>query len=108
MSHLPDRQYVEFSSHSESRRLAIYTDLDQNDRAQLWTEHVDRYQREHPDLTTEQQAILARARVLVSDSSMFAGQVTDEMHEQFEQLKSQAIEAFGFEQAKSIIAKLGT
>ncbi|MCA2176447.1 bacteriocin fulvocin C-related protein [Nonomuraea glycinis] len=87
-------------------RRAIYAELDQSARAQLWSEHFAQYRLAHPNLSAKQQKILGHLEALAKDTSVF-GKSSTRTEKDDETLKQEAIEAFGRDEAGALLATLG-
>jgi len=84
------------------RRVA-YAEMTPDQRSRAWVEHLDSYAAQHPGLSREQRAVLAEARALASNVSMFGPAVDDH---KITAIGDRMKAAFG-EQAGSIVATLG-
>lgn len=105
LNRLPDR-YSEFTAHSMPYRQAIFAELSPAQRRGLWQEHFARYRNAHPGLTPEQRRVLGRAERLIADESTLAESRTTPDPE-LDQLKDDTIAAYGFAEARNLIATLG-
>ncbi|MFG1945564.1 bacteriocin fulvocin C-related protein [Nonomuraea sp. NPDC048826] len=97
--------YDEFIAHPMARRRAIYQDLSPRTRSRLWAEQLARYRAAHPDLTEEQRRILDEAQEIINDEETFAPR--GEPHPGLDRLGDAAVSAFGWEEARRLMATLG-
>jgi hypothetical protein len=75
-------------------------------RSRLWTEQLTRYRQTHPQLTAEQRRVLDHAVSLAADPSTFTPEGRPRP-EQAAELRRQAQEAFGPDQARRLFATFG-
>ncbi|WP_059006494.1 bacteriocin fulvocin C-related protein [Streptomyces specialis] len=106
LAELP-RDYDGVTAHPMAYRRAIFRELDPADRAALWREHLSRYRAAHPGLGAEQRGVLDRAEAFLRRDSAFVGEVTDELHGEYQALKADAVAAFGLDEARAALATLG-
>jgi hypothetical protein len=105
MDNLP-RNYPAFATSSTAIRKAVYEELQPHERRQLWREHLRTYEARRASMTNDQRAVLDRAIKLVDKESLFAGPPRDGLDE-LDALGEQAVEAFGKEEARAMLATLG-
>lgn len=106
------RSYEDLLTYRSEVRPIVYSRLDPVQRSAVWTAHLERYITDHPELTTDQTAVLYEALDLVSDPTVFAASPTDEAWdsvagERVRSLEGRIREAFSQEVARSIFASLG-
>lgn len=102
------RDYAEFVKYTEPYRKAIYQELAPGVRGRLWLEQFQRYRAAHPELTAAQADVIDRAVAIVSRESTFALARGPQEDERLIELASTAIAAFGKEDARALVAALGS
>lgn len=97
------RGYDDLTAHSLPYRKAIFSTLEPEVRAQLWVEHLNRYRVAHPRLADTQVEVIDRAVALVFRLSESAHRPAEEL----QALESAAMNAFGRDEARTMLATLG-
>lgn len=97
------RDYDGLTAHPVPYRKAIFSALAPEVRTQLWTEHLDRYRAAHPGLADGQTEVIDRAVALVSRMGESAYRPAEEL----QALASAAMNAFGRDEARLLLATLG-
>ncbi|GAA0905488.1 bacteriocin fulvocin C-related protein [Virgisporangium aurantiacum] len=95
--------YDEVIARPLEHRKAIYQELPDGVRQELWSEQMQRYQARHPALTVEQVAVLDAAATFLAKGISAAAGATETKR----QLSVAAINAFGKDQARALFATLG-
>jgi hypothetical protein len=95
--HLPER-YDDVVAYAMPYRRAIHAASPPAVRDALWTEQLARYRAAHTALTAAQRAVLDEGTALL------AGRYG---HTELELLRERAIDAYGLEEARSLLATLG-
>jgi hypothetical protein len=102
---LPER-YDDFAQFTVAYRQAIFGELAPRVRRDLWTEHLRRYAAARPPLSPQQLQVIERAEQVLGDEATFAGR-SAAVDGRLGELRDAAIEAFGREEARRLIATLG-
>ncbi len=97
------RSYDEVITHTIPYRNAILLAVPAEVRAQLWTEHMNRYRAEHPGISADQTEVIDRAVALVSTLFVLGEDVSDEV----QRLEEVAKQAFGRDEARALLSTLG-
>jgi hypothetical protein len=107
--HRLPQTYAEFSDFTLTYRRAIYQELTPETRAQLWTDHLARYLEVHPDLSPEQQRIIADAQEVIGrpDPREPGRPMPPALHSRLDDMRRRAVEAFGRDEARDLLATLG-
>ncbi|GAB3874138.1 hypothetical protein GCM10029964_015610 [Kibdelosporangium lantanae] len=90
--------YADFTTYPLAYRRAIYSALPEARRAALWSEHLNRYRAAHPGLTARQHKVIDDAVQLVKSG------VNDPAARV---LGKSAVDAFGEQEAKALVWRLG-
>ncbi|MEV0755283.1 bacteriocin fulvocin C-related protein [Streptosporangium sp. NPDC050280] len=101
------KSYAEFAAYSMAYRKAIYAELSSETRSRFWVEHVESYRAAHSGLSPEQHEVINKAVELFSDESKFLPGGADSSRESIATLEKAAKDAFGFGEARALIATLG-
>ncbi|GGP83197.1 hypothetical protein GCM10010140_10080 [Streptosporangium pseudovulgare] len=101
------KTYEKFSTHSITYRRAIYHELDPAVRQRLWADHIANFRSAHPNLTDQQQAVLAKVDAHVAELRTFTTRVREKVDPGDERLLQEMIEAFGQDEAIAAVAILG-
>lgn len=98
--------YDDFSKYPIDYRREIYRELTPATRSKLWVEHLQRYRREHSDLSADQQDLLNEAVATASNPATFtrakSRPTTDD-----ERFERRAKASFGTNEAHDLFATLG-
>ena len=105
-ANLPQR-YADFSGYDLSHRRAIFDELTPRTRSRLWTEHLQNYRATHPTMTDDQRQVFERALKMAGQETTFAGESHEGARPQRKDLREAAVEAFGIDQARALLAALG-
>jgi hypothetical protein len=107
-NNLPTR-YSEVVKYPMAYRRAIFVASSPETKRGLWADHLKSCRALHPALGAKQAEVVSLATALVGDRSLFAGtgEPAAAMDGRLEALKSAAAEAFGIDEARSLIATLG-
>ncbi|MEV0227119.1 bacteriocin fulvocin C-related protein [Streptomyces sp. NPDC050704] len=106
---LPTR-YAEVVAHSTAYRRAIYGASAPEVKQALWLAHFEEYARSRDALTADQRAVITRARAVVQGTpDLFSRTIVsgDGRDQAMAPLRDAAIDAFGKEEARALIAHLG-
>ncbi|GAB3419989.1 hypothetical protein GCM10027569_47680 [Flindersiella endophytica] len=103
---LPHR-YDDVVAHPVAYRRAIFEALPADVRSRLWVEHLRRYGADYPGLSAKQAGVLDRARAVAGRVSMFEPGDRSEALAQARDVRQAAIDAFGKDEARRILATLG-
>ncbi|AHH98039.1 hypothetical protein KALB_4677 [Kutzneria albida DSM 43870] len=88
-------------------RMAIFSALSTESKSRFWLEHLNRYCTTHPGLTAEQVKVLDSATAIAGTQSTFERTLDPDMSRRLGDLKEAAVEAFGYNEARALIATLG-
>lgn len=103
--------YEEVSRFPPQYRKAIFVAQTPEVKSSLYRTQLERYRQQHPSLSTEQRAVLARVtEMLTPELFTLQGRSPERFRDadaQLRELKKQAIAAFGFDEARSILVDLG-
>ncbi|GAA0593290.1 hypothetical protein GCM10010174_05510 [Kutzneria viridogrisea] len=88
-------------------RMAIFSALSTESKSRFWLEHLNRYRTTHPGLTAEQVKVLDSATAIAGTQSTFERTLDPDMSRRLGDLKEAAVEAFGYNEARALIATLG-
>ncbi|MFE9611486.1 bacteriocin fulvocin C-related protein [Streptomyces sp. NPDC006012] len=102
--------YAEVTSHPMAYRRAIYSASAPEVKRSLWLEHFKAYRTSHRALTTDQRDVLDRLTSFVGGTeTLFTTTIAagDSRHEELTPIKTDAIEAFGKEEARALMTQLG-
>ncbi|SDH59621.1 hypothetical protein SAMN05421505_118130 [Sinosporangium album] len=102
---LPEN-YAEFNTHTMSCRRRIFGELGPDTQSRLWSEHFIHYRAAHPNLSPQQEQVMAAVEAILANEAIFRVPPT-ELQDDHERLQREAIEAFGFDEARALIATLG-
>jgi len=97
--------YDQLGAYSSEARRAAQSEFTPAVRSSLWSEHLRRYRRDHPELSARQVAVLDKADALATDEAVFAGDPT--ARERVRQLDREAAAAFGCEEYRKALVDLG-
>lgn len=98
--------YEDIIAYPLTYRRAIHARLSPTAQRQLWMEHLSRYRAAHPDLDPRQRAVLSKAIATASKPATFESALAPD--EALDRLGTIAIEAFGKQQARGLLATLGS
>lgn len=101
------RDYDGFAAYDISYRRAIHEALAPSDRSRLWTEHLKRVGGAHINMSTEQASVFDRAMALAADERNFTMAGRRARHAVLDELRVDAIAAFGLDDARTLLATLG-
>lgn len=102
--------YAQVTAHPIAYRKAIYGASAPGVKRALWLAHFEEYRKARSTLTDDQSAVLTRLTAFVGGTtSLFSRAIAsgDSHHQALAPLKAAAIEAFGKEGARALIAQLG-
>ncbi|MFF0738773.1 bacteriocin fulvocin C-related protein [Streptomyces sp. NPDC004111] len=103
-------EYAEVVAHPTAYRRAIYGASAPEVKQALWLAHFEEYARTRDTLTADQRAVITRARAVVQETpdlfsrTIISGDGRDQV---VAPLRDAAIDAFGKEEARALIAHLG-
>jgi hypothetical protein len=104
--HLPTK-YADIVRYPMTYRRAMLATLDPQAKSRLWGEHLQWYQKTHPNLATGQAEVIDRAAEILSDATIFEQPRSANADQQIKDLGEAAIAAFGQTEAAALIATLG-
>jgi hypothetical protein len=103
--------YEDVSRFPPQYRKAIFVAQTPEVKSSLFRTQIERYRQQHPSLSAEQRAVLARATEMVTPELFTTRsgppERLREVDAQLRDLMKQAIAAFGFDEARSIFVDLG-
>jgi hypothetical protein len=103
---LPQR-YDDLMTFPDSYRKAIWGQLNPSVRSQLWLERFARYRAAHPNLGDRQVAVLDEMVGFVGQPASFERDRLATVAPRMEALAQAAIEAFGTDEARELLTRLG-
>jgi hypothetical protein len=97
--------YDELTAQSVVRRRAAFAAMSQEEKADLWKEHIHRFRLARPELSAEESALLDEATLLISD--VFGVANTAGHHVDLAQFEKKAFAVLGPENTFAALAMLG-
>ncbi|WP_147268023.1 bacteriocin fulvocin C-related protein [Spongiactinospora rosea] len=101
------REYSQFIGHDLAVRRAVYRELTPAERSRLWVSHLREYRAAHPALTAAKNTVLEDAINVAAQEPVFAAGADPALDARLAGLRRAAIEAFGREEARALLATLG-
>lgn len=87
-------------------RRAIFAELRPAVKGRLWTQHVNRYRDSHPGLSTAQIRVIDDIVAVATDPSTF--EPNGRQDQILRPLRESVMQAFGHDEARALVATLGT
>ncbi|HWN66158.1 MAG TPA: bacteriocin fulvocin C-related protein [Haliangium sp.] len=98
-------EYEDISSYPMAYRRAIFSRLAADQKSALWKQHLRRYVDSRPELSAQQLEFI-RGAMDIASVKLFLEPV-DLHHQALEELRKAAVDAFGEEESRLLLATLG-